>query len=93
LEDDVLVARARSELRGAIPPGSDLAWRHASVVRERHATFSLRPGQPPRPHMETPVSGLWVAGDWTDTGLPATIEGAASSGHRVASALLRGRAA
>jgi monoamine oxidase len=33
---------------------------------------------------------LWLAGDWTDTGLPATIEGAVLSGHRAAALALRG---
>ena len=60
------------------------------VVREKRATFSLAPGQPPRPGAETPVRGFFLAGDWTDTGLPSTIEGAVESGHRAA-ALLRPR--
>ena len=36
--------------------------------------------------MQTPADRLWLAGDWTDTGLPATLEGAIDSGHRVARA-------
>jgi zeta-carotene desaturase len=58
------------------------------VVRERRATFSVAPGQPPRPSVETAVSGLFLAGDWIDTGLPATIEGAVMSGHLAADAVL-----
>ena len=53
-------------------------------MRERRATFSLAPGQPPRPGTQTAVRGLLLAGDWVDTGLPATIEGAVVSGHRAA---------
>jgi uncharacterized protein with NAD-binding domain and iron-sulfur cluster len=53
-------------------------------VRERRATFSLAPAQPARPDARTPVDGLVLAGDWTETGLPATIEGAVVSGHRAA---------
>jgi len=56
----------------------------ATVIREPRATFSLAPGQPPRPPSETPVKGLFLAGDWIDTGLPATIESAVRSGHRAA---------
>jgi hypothetical protein len=68
--------------------------RRTVVVRERRATFSLAPGAPPRPGAATPVPGLFLAGDWTDTGLPATIEGAVLSGRRAADAVLsRGRAA
>ena len=59
---------------------------HASAVRERQATFSLAPGQPPRPGTRTAVRGLLLAGDWVDTGLPATIEGAVISGHWAAAA-------
>jgi hydroxysqualene dehydroxylase len=56
-------------------------------VREKHATFSLAQGQPPRPGTETPVKGLFLAGDWIDTGLPGTIESAVVSGHRAANRL------
>lgn len=86
--DDVLVALAWRELSAALPDASRIAPSHTRVVKERHATFSLAPGQPPRPSMRTVVPSLWLAGDWTDTGLPATIEGAALSGHRVAAALV-----
>ena len=58
--------------------------RRAVVVREKRATFSVAPGQPPRPPMETAIPGLFLAGDWIDTGLPATIESAVVSGHRAA---------
>ena len=57
-------------------------------MRERRATFSLAPGQPARPATVTGVRGLFLAGDWIDTGLPATIESAVRSGHRAADAVL-----
>jgi len=56
----------------------------ATVIREPRATFSLAPGQPQRPSAETGVQGFFLAGDWIDTGLPATIESAVRSGHRAA---------
>ena len=59
------------------------------VVREHRATFSLAPGGPPRPATATPLRGFYLAGDWTDTGLPGTIEGAVLSGHRAADAVLQ----
>jgi squalene-associated FAD-dependent desaturase len=79
---------ARAELTRAVPVVQQAHVRRCVVVRERRATFSLAPGQPPRPGARTPVEGLVLAGDWTDTGLPATIEGAVLSGHRAASAIL-----
>ena len=63
----------------------------AVVVKERYATLAPDPAlQALRPGVETPLRGLWLAGDWTDTGLPATIESAALSGHRAARAALAG---
>ena len=62
----------------------------ATVVREPRATFSLAIGQPARPGTATEVSRLYLAGDWIDTGLPATIESAARSGHRAAEAIESG---
>jgi squalene-associated FAD-dependent desaturase len=59
------------------------------VVREHRATFSLAPGAPPRPQATTPIPGLYLAGDWTDTGLPGTIESAVLSGHRAAELVIR----
>ena len=86
-----LVDLARRELGGALPEVASATLRHASVVRERRATFSLAPGSPPRPATETAVAGLFLAGDWIATGLPATIESAVASGHAAARAVL-GRA-
>ena len=84
-----LVAIAIREVAEALPRAAAATLTHALAVRERHATFSLAPGQPRRPPCETPVEGLLLAGDWIDTGLPATIEGAVVSGHWAASAVRR----
>jgi squalene-associated FAD-dependent desaturase len=55
------------------------------IVRERRATFAATPAQNARrPGAVTAWSNLLLAGDWTDTGLPATIEGAVRSGNRSA---------
>jgi squalene-associated FAD-dependent desaturase len=86
--NDELIATALSEVRGAWPESARALLVHASVVRERRATFSLAPGGPPRPGPRTPLPGLILAGDWTDTGLPATIESAVVSGHTAARAAL-----
>jgi squalene-associated FAD-dependent desaturase len=55
------------------------------IVRERRATFAALPSEEgKRPRAETSWRNLWLAGDWTATGLPATIEGAIRSGERAA---------
>jgi hydroxysqualene dehydroxylase len=88
ISNDELIALALRELRDAIPSARGARVQRAFVVRERRATFSLAPGQPPRPGTRTNVEGLFLAGDWIDTGLPATIEGAALSGRLAADAIV-----
>ena len=69
-------------LPAALPP-----WQ---IVRERRATFAATPAQDAkRPGAATAWRNLVIAGDWTDTGLPATIEGAIRSGNRAAEFLSR----
>lgn len=59
------------------------------VTREHAATFRAAPGTAAlRPGASTPVPGLVLAGAWTDTGWPATLEGAVRSGHAAADAAL-----
>ena len=67
--------------RGELPP-----WQ---IVRERRATFEATPEQNAlRPGAVTAFKNLFLAGDWTDTGLPATIEGSVRSGDRAADLVL-----
>jgi squalene-associated FAD-dependent desaturase len=61
------------------------------IVRERRATFEATPEQNAlRPGPTTAYKNLFLAGDWTDTGLPATIEGSVRSGDRAADLVLGG---
>jgi hydroxysqualene dehydroxylase len=90
--NDELIALAWRELRDAVPEAAAATLGRATVVREPQASFSLAPGQPARPGTRTAVPGLLLAGDWVDTGLPATIESAVVSGHRAADDILSGRA-
>jgi squalene-associated FAD-dependent desaturase len=83
-----IVAAAHRELVEALPRARAARLLRAGVVREPRATFSLAPGQPPRPPVDTPVDGLYLAGDWIATGLPATIEGAVRAGHLAAARIL-----
>jgi squalene-associated FAD-dependent desaturase len=80
-----IVDLAVRELAELLPASAGARVVHSLVVREREATLShtvesdsLRPGA------RTSVDNLILAGDWTDTGLPATIEGAVRSGHTAA---------
>jgi uncharacterized protein with NAD-binding domain and iron-sulfur cluster len=82
-----LTRLALEEIGGALPRARNAGVRRAVVVREKRATFSVAPGQPARPGTRPDVPGLFLAGDWIDTGLPATIEGAVASGHRAADAI------
>jgi uncharacterized protein with NAD-binding domain and iron-sulfur cluster len=61
------------------------------VVKEKRATFAATPAQDARrPAAKTRWRNLFLAGDWTRTGLPATIEGALRSGKTAADLALRG---
>jgi hypothetical protein len=86
--NDALADLAAREVEASLPGARGLWPIRATVVREKQATFSLAPGQPARPGTWTPIAGLVLAGDWTDTGLPATIEGAVVSGNRAAAAIV-----
>jgi hypothetical protein len=83
-----LIDLAMAEVSEALPAVRSASLLRAVVVREKKASFSVAPGQPSRPLTRTGVPGLLLAGDWIDTGLPATIEGAVISGHWAAQAAL-----
>jgi len=84
-----LAAAALADLRRVLPEARAARLLRSRVIKERHATFSPRPGTDRlRPGPRTTVAGLFLAGDWTATGLPSTIEGAVRSGNRAADALL-----
>jgi hypothetical protein len=88
LDNDAIVRIIVQDLRavyGAAVPDPV----HSLVIREKKATISLTPGiETKRPGPLTPVANLFLAGDWTETGYPATIEGAILSGERAADLVL-----
>jgi hydroxysqualene dehydroxylase len=76
-------------LAGLFPRAREARVEHFVVTREHAATFRATPGaRSLRPGPHTPVSGLYLAGAWTDTGWPATLEGAVLSGHAAAAAAM-----
>lgn len=84
-----VAAMADRELREAFPELRDARLLDSLVIKEKHATFAATPESvQQRPGTRTGSPGYYLAGDWTDTGLPATIEGAAQSGFAAADALL-----
>jgi len=77
------------EVRQALPHAREAQLVKATVIKEAAATFSPLPGVDHwRPAQETKTPGLFLAGDWTATGWPATMEGAVRSGYLVAEAVL-----
>lgn len=74
-----------AEMRALIPAARAARVRRAVVVKEKQATVSPTPAaERLRPAPETPLRNFLLAGDWTATGLPPTIESAVSSGERAA---------
>jgi zeta-carotene desaturase len=83
-----VIALALGELGEFLPAVREAQLERAHVVKEARATFSARPGlDAARPEPETRFPNLFLAGDWTRTGWPATMEGAVRSGYRAAEAV------
>jgi len=86
--DDEIVAELAAELRDLVPAARDAELVDSLVLRHRRATFVPVPGSEAlRPKSRTPLAGLYLAGDWTATGWPSTIESAVLSGIYAAAAL------
>jgi uncharacterized protein with NAD-binding domain and iron-sulfur cluster len=78
-----------AELREVFPAARTARLIRCRVVVERAATFSVVPGVDAiRPEQETSIPNLWLAGDYTRTGWPATMEGAVRSGYLAAEGAL-----
>ncbi len=83
-----LVGAAEEALRRYFPAMAGATVTRSLVMREPEATFASDPAaEALRPANATPIRGLFLAGDWTNTGLPATIEGAVRSGRAAAQAV------
>ncbi len=88
---EALIPRFVEELRRLFPSARELALTHSVVIKERQATFSASPGSlARRPGPRTPVANLFLAGEWTATGWPSTMEGAVRSGERAAEVVMKG---
>ncbi len=80
-----LVELAVSEINKHFPKAKNQSPVHSYVIKEQHATISHTVGvAAQRPSPRTGIHGFYLAGDWTATGLPATIESAVKSGQQCA---------
>lgn len=88
LEQDELTNIVISELNKFIPIDKKNV-KAFKVIKEKRATFIPdNKTEKLRPKSETTIKNLFLAGDWTDTGLPSTIEGAVKSGRKAAEKVL-----
>jgi squalene-associated FAD-dependent desaturase len=84
-----IVELALREVREFFPAAREATLVKSAVIKEVHATYSPRPGVDAyRPPQTTDWPRVFLAGDWTATGWPATMEGAVRSGYLAAEALL-----
>lgn len=96
LPEPEIARRVLEDVRWALPAARDQEPTSVRSVKERHATFAARPGfEALRPSSaasgfdrEGGVRNLYLAGDWTRTGWPATMEGAVRSGYLAAGAIV-----
>ena len=83
-----VIQLALKELAEFFPKVAEAKLEHAHVVKEVKATFSAEPGlEAKRPVTATKIPNLFLAGDWTRSGWPSTMEGAARSGYKAAEAV------
>ena len=90
LGSEATVAKVADELRAIWPAAQDAQLLRGRLVVERRAVFSVTPGiDAIRPAQQSPIPNLQLAGDWTQTGWPATMESAVRSGYLAAENVLR----
>jgi squalene-associated FAD-dependent desaturase len=90
LGNEATINTVADELRAIWPDAHDAKLLRGRVVVERRAVFSVTPGiDAIRPAQQSPIPNLQLAGDWTQTGWPATMEGAVRSGYLAAENVLQ----
>ncbi len=92
MKKDELVDLAWKDLCSVLPAARQAKILNALAIKEKRATFIPAPGlESKRPSAQTRFKNLFLAGDWTDTGFPATIEGAIRSGVKAALRAVNGK--
>lgn len=85
-----VIAEVVAELKLIWPEAASAELRHSRMIVEHTAVFSPQPGSDEsRPPQQSPIANLQLAGDWTQTGWPATMEGAVRSGFLAAENITR----
>jgi squalene-associated FAD-dependent desaturase len=83
-----IIDECLAEVRRVLPAAREAQLVKSTVIKETAATFSPEPGCDNwRPIATSPIAGLFLAGDWTATGWPATMEGAVRGGYLAAEAI------
>ncbi len=88
LTEDDIAARVLDDIRACLPAARAATLLRARAVKEKRATFAPTPATEAIRPATTGPSGIILAGDWVNTGWPATMEGAARSGYLAAAAAL-----
>jgi len=87
---DELLEICIRELNDTFPQSRNATLLNSVIVKEKYATVILEPQIIKfRPKAETIIPNMYLAGDWTDTGLPATLEGASLSGYNAVTAIIK----
>jgi zeta-carotene desaturase len=85
-----VISLSLKELQEFFPKVAEAKLERAHVVKEVRATFSATPNlEQKRPPQATPIPNLFLAGDWTQSGWPSTMEGAVRSGYLAAEAVTK----
>ena len=91
-EREQLLSSALAELARFFPSVNEATLLKSGILKEARATFSVVPGLDRfRPVQDVAGDGLYLAGDWTRTGWPSTMEGAVRSGRLAAASITGGR--
>jgi squalene-associated FAD-dependent desaturase len=89
IERRSIIDEVERDLKAVFPAATGAKLLRSKLIIDPHAVFSIRPGTDLiRPVSRTPITNLYLAGDWTRTGWPATMEGAVRSGYQAAEAIL-----
>jgi uncharacterized protein with NAD-binding domain and iron-sulfur cluster len=88
LSKDEIIDLLMKELKEYFPEAEEVKLLHSKILNAKKATILIE-NDTFRPGVDSGIEGLYLAGDWTDTGLPATLEGAAQSGTLAAKTLLK----